>query len=216
MVRLGIRIRRSDIEKARRNLSKLTTKVITDKNGHRRTVYVRLGLPVNGNLKAGKDGKVEAPAGKKDTNWYTHQLTTEELKEFIVEAKKGKENKNAFIGIVKTEAAQQIKAICGKVISKIMLESGAVRHSLGKIHHNLEEDDLLYAVEVINNPISIEVSPTKHRDSEVLSFKGNVNGEIYFLEAVRPKHKGWLSLVTCYRPKKAGQGSDAAETAPQS
>jgi hypothetical protein len=33
---------------------------ITGKNGHRRTVYVRMGLPVNGNLKAGKSEKVEA------------------------------------------------------------------------------------------------------------------------------------------------------------
>ncbi|MDR1931654.1 MAG: hypothetical protein LBQ57_02410 [Spirochaetales bacterium] len=154
--------------------------------------------------------------GDDSEKWYDHQLSTEELKKFIEEARNGKENKNAFIGTIQHSTAERIKAICGKNISKIMLESGAVRHSHNKLHHNLKDDDLLYAVEVINSPISIEPSPTKHRDSSVLTFKGYINGEIYFLEAIRPKHDGWLSLVTCYRPQKAGQGSDAAETAPRS
>jgi hypothetical protein len=154
--------------------------------------------------------------GKKDANWYTRLLTTEELAEFIDEARNGKENKNAFIGLVESGTAKRIKAICGKDISKIMVESGAIRHSYCKKHHKLEKDDILHAVEIINNAASIEPSGTKHRDSEVLIFKGNNNGEICFLEAIRPKHDGWLSLVTCYRPQKAGQGSNATETAPRS
>jgi hypothetical protein len=150
-------------------------------------------------------------------NWYSHQLSAQELKQFIDEARNGKENKSVWIGMVEPEAAKRIKAVCGAGVSKIMLESGAVRHSYNKTHHNLEDNDLEYAVAVINNPtVTIGLSNQKHRDSEVLTFKGNINGEIYFLEAVRPKHDGWLSLVTCYRPKKAGQGSNAAETAPRS
>jgi hypothetical protein len=43
------------LKKARRDMSKLTPKVITDKNGHRKTVYVTLGLPV----KPAGGGKVE-------------------------------------------------------------------------------------------------------------------------------------------------------------
>jgi hypothetical protein len=148
--------------------------------------------------------------------WYTHQLNPDELRGFIDEARNGSANKNAWIGVVQTEVSERIKAAFGARVSKIMIESGAVRHAYNKAHHLLEEDDLLHAVEVINNPASIELSPRKHRDSNVLVFRGNVNGEIYFLEAVRPKHDGWLSLVSCYRPKKAGQGSDAAKTAPRS
>jgi hypothetical protein len=148
--------------------------------------------------------------------WYLHQLSRGELEGFISEARTGRANKNAWIGQVNPETAARIRDILGVDISKIMVESGAVRHSYGKKHHNLEDDDLFHAVEVINKPLSIELSPQKHRDSTVLVFKGNVNGEICFLEALRPKHEGWLSLVTCYRPKKAGQGSDAVETTPQS
>ncbi|WP_157784270.1 hypothetical protein [Treponema primitia] len=149
--------------------------------------------------------------------WYDHQLSSQELKQFIAEERNGKENKSVWIGIVEPEAAERIKTVCGDEVSKIMLESGAVRHSYNKAHHNLADTDLEYAVTVINSPSTIiALSNQKHRDSEVLSFKGNINGEIYFLEAVRPKHQGWLSLVTCYRPKKAGQGSNAAKTAPRS
>jgi hypothetical protein len=126
------------------------------------------------------------------------------------EARNGNTNINAWIGVVRPEVSERIKAIAGLRVSKIMVESGAIRHSYNKEHHLLEENDLLHATEVINYPVSIELSPRKHRDSNVLIFKGN----IYFLEAIRPKHGGWLSLVSCYRPKKAGQGSDAAETAP--
>jgi hypothetical protein len=159
---------------------------------------------------------VEKP-GPSPEQWYAHQLSSQELKHFIDEERNGKENKSVWIGMVESDAARRIKAVCGAEVSKIMLESGAVRHSYNKAHHNLEDTDLEFAVAVINNPATIiELSGQKHRDSEVVTFKGNINGEIYFLEAVRPKHDGWLSLVTCYRPKKAGQGSNAAETAPQS
>jgi hypothetical protein len=81
-------------------------KVITTKNGHKQIVYVRLVLPVNG--KIGKGDKVEGKAEKEDTNWYIHQLTTEELKEFIEEARKGKDTRKAFIGTVMPEAKQRI------------------------------------------------------------------------------------------------------------
>ncbi|GHT53256.1 hypothetical protein FACS1894106_3870 [Spirochaetia bacterium] len=150
-------------------------------------------------------------------DWYSHLLSPHELKRFIDEERNGKTNKSVWIGMVEPEAARRIKAVSGAAVSKIMLESGAVRHSYNKAHHNLEDNDLSYAVEVINNAATIiEVSSQKHRDSDVLTFKGNINGEIYFLEAVRPKHDGWLSLITCYRPRKAGQGSNAVETTPRS
>jgi hypothetical protein len=43
---IKVRRKRPMLKKAQRDMSKLTPKVITDKNGHRKTVYVTLGLPV--------------------------------------------------------------------------------------------------------------------------------------------------------------------------
>lgn len=49
-MRLGIRKEGIAIfEKAYRDMSKLTRKIITDKNGHKKTVYVKLGLPIKNN-----------------------------------------------------------------------------------------------------------------------------------------------------------------------
>jgi L-threonylcarbamoyladenylate synthase len=157
-------------------------------------------------------------AGKSDNKveWYSHQLTTEELKKFIEESRTSRSDNHAWIGNVEAGTALRIKAISGVDISKIMIEGGAIRHSYNKAHHNLEDTDLLHAAELINKAKSIELSTQKHRGSDVLIFKGDINGEIIFLKAVRPKHGGWLSLVTCYRPKKAGRGSDAAKIAPRS
>ena len=50
-MKLGLRFNPARLEKAR-DISKLAPKVIIDKNGHRKTVYVRLGVLVK------KDGKV--------------------------------------------------------------------------------------------------------------------------------------------------------------
>ena len=66
----------------------------------------------------------------KKEKWYKRQLTQDELKVFIEEARTGKNNNQAFIGIVETSAAQRIEDICGKKVTKIMIESGAIRHSL--------------------------------------------------------------------------------------
>jgi hypothetical protein len=157
-------------------------------------------------------------AGKSDNKveWYSHQLTTEELKKFIEESRTSGSDNHAWIGNVEAGTALRIKAISGVEVSKIMIEGGAIRHSYNKARHNLEDNDLLHAAEIINKTKSIELSTQKHRGSDVLIFKSDSNGEIIFLKAVRPKHGGWLSLVTCYRPQKAGRGSDAAKIAPRS
>jgi hypothetical protein len=52
-MRLGIRISPKYLIKAHRDISKLTPKIVTDKNGHARKVYVKLGLPIK------KDGRVD-------------------------------------------------------------------------------------------------------------------------------------------------------------
>jgi hypothetical protein len=48
--RLYMLVRKSTMEKAHRDLSKLTKKVIIDKNGHKKTVYVRMQIPEKGDL----------------------------------------------------------------------------------------------------------------------------------------------------------------------
>jgi hypothetical protein len=134
--------------------------------------------------------------------WYSHQLTQNELKVFLEEARTGKSNDKAYIGTVTPAAARRIEDICGKKVGKIMLESGAVRHSYSKDYHMLEEDDILYYVDVINSATDILLSGKKHLNNEVITLSKDINGKILFAVEVRIKHEGWLSLITCYRLHK--------------
>jgi hypothetical protein len=90
--------------------------------------------------------------------WYFHQLSQEELKVFVEEARIGKSNVSAFIGTVTPVAALRIEAVCHKKVEKIMLESGAVRHAYSKDSHLLENDDILLFVDVVNTAIDIQLS----------------------------------------------------------
>jgi hypothetical protein len=130
----------------------------------------------------------------------------QELKDFVDEARSGKDIKRALIGTVAPDAAKRIKIICGIDVKAIILESNAVRHVYGKPSHNLEEDDLLHIADVINTSTDIGLSERSHQGSVVLTFKKDIRGEIDFVEEVRVKHNGQLALVTCYRPRKAGRG----------
>jgi len=136
--------------------------------------------------------------------WYKRQLTQDELKVFIEEARTGKNNNQAFVGIVETSAAQRIEAVCGKKVNKIMIESGAIRHSYKKVNHNLNNDDLLHIVDAINTATDIKFSATKHQNNECLEICKNIDGNITFVMEVRIHYDGWLSLVTCYRQNRGG------------
>jgi hypothetical protein len=162
---------------------------IIDKNGHARKVYVKLGVAVK---------KEEM---KKDT-WYLKQLTHDEVKTFVEEARTGKTNEKAFIGTVTPDAALRIESICGKKVQKIMLESGAIRHSYGKEYHLLENDDIFHYVDAVNTATDIQFSGKKHLNNDVLTFTKDLNGKILFAVEVLVKHDGWLSLITCYRLHK--------------
>ena len=164
------------LQKAHRDLSKLTKKVIIDKNGHK----------------------------MKKEKWYKTQLTQDELKVFIEEARTGKNNNQAFIGIVETDAAQRIEAVCGKKADKIMIESGAIRHSYKKVNHNLNNDDLLHIVDAINTATDIKISIKKHQNNECLEICKDIDGKITFIMEVRIHYGGWLALVTCYRQNRGG------------
>jgi hypothetical protein len=140
------------------------------------------------------------------------QLSPKELKQFIDEARNGKDNHRAFIGTVKPETIRKIKEISEEAVSNIMLDSEHIRHSYNKTSHNLESDDVLYSVEVINNAREIKLSPKLNHGSKVLIFKGDVSGEIRFAEGIHSKD-GYLSLITCYRPKKSRRDPDGTPEA---
>jgi len=137
-------------------------------------------------------------------NWYKKQLNQDELKGFIEDARTGKSNNQAFIGIVAPDAAQRIEAVCGKKVEKVMLESGAIRHSYKKANHNLKDDDLLHFVDAINTATDIIVSTMKHQNNECLEICKDIDGKIAFIMEVRIHYRGWLSLVTCYRQNRGG------------
>jgi hypothetical protein len=140
----------------------------------------------------------------KKAPWYTHQLTQEQLRAFIKEARTGKTNYRAFIGTVTPDAAQRIESICGKKVGNIMLESGSIRHSYKKASHNLNDDDLLHIVDAINTATDINVSNAAHQNNECLEICKDIGGEITFVMEVRVHYNGWLALVTCYRLNRGG------------
>jgi hypothetical protein len=132
-------------------------------------------------------------------------LTTEELRRFINYSLINTEKKEAVIGIVNEDISQKIKEISNETVSEVRIDGDHIRHSYNKSAHNLESDDLLHSMEVINKPTEIALETKLNHGSKVLIFKGNVNGEIYFIEGIHAKG-GYISLITCYRQRKAGRG----------
>ena len=140
----------------------------------------------------------------KNENWYQHLLNRDELKIFIKESRIGKDNKQAFIGFVDEVTAKKIEEICGEKVKRIMIDSGAIRHSYRKESHHLSDNDLLSIENAINNATYIKVSETKHQNNKCLEICKDINGEITFIMEVRIHHGGWLALVTCYRKNRGG------------
>ena len=131
--------------------------------------------------------------------WYMHQITQDQLKLFVEEARTGKDNKKAFIGTLTPDAIQRIEAICGKKVKNIMLESEGIRHSFKKASHKLKDDDLLHIVDAINTATDIKLSNKKHQNNDCLEICKDIVGNITFTVEVRKHYGGWLALVTCYR-----------------
>jgi hypothetical protein len=140
----------------------------------------------------------------KEEPWYIHQLTQDQLKLFIEEARTEKSNKKAFIGTITPDAAQRIEAVCNKKVKNIMLESEGIRHSLKKASHNLKDNDLLHIVDAINTATDIKVSDTTHQNNKCLEICKYIGGKITFIMEVRIHYGGWLALVTCYRLDRGG------------
>ena len=143
---------------------------------------------------------VEVNVGK--GQWYSQMLTPDGFRQFVAAALAGERHKKAWIGTVTPSMAASIRGLCGKTVSKIMVESDAVWHSCKKSAHNLEPDDIFHLVEVINTADNIQKSGKGSQNNEVLKFSKDINGLITFVEEVRVNFDGWLALVTCYRQKK--------------
>ncbi|MDR3122263.1 MAG: hypothetical protein LBU16_00595 [Treponema sp.] len=141
--------------------------------------------------------------------WFSHILSGDEFKEFVEKSLASKINEKAFLGYIAPQAAERIRSLCRISVTKIMADSGAIRHSYGRKHHNLEQDDIFHLVDVINTSVAIELSDKRNQNNQVLYFRKDINGVITFVEEVRAGHDGWLALVTCYRQRKAGRRSDA-------
>jgi hypothetical protein len=138
-------------------------------------------------------------------HWHTHQLSFEEFKRFVGEAKEGSDNaaiKRAYIGNIDIEASKRIKAVCGKTMTKIMVDNGQIRHAYKKSSHNLEPDDIFHIIDVINTATDIKLSDKEFLHNPALIFQKDISGKITFLVQVRTEHDGWLAFADCWRKNK--------------
>jgi uncharacterized protein YjaZ len=142
-------------------------------------------------------------------SWYRKILTKQEFAKFVADSLTGqfKENQQACIGEITSEASARIMRICGKRVRHIMASSSAIIHAYSKVSHNLAPTDILHLVEVVNTTKNIKISADSFRSepgAAVLEFEMDIKGDLKFIELVRisKKYKGWLDLVTCYRKRK--------------
>jgi len=147
-------------------------------------------------------------------------LSSSELKRFIDETLENKKApyKRVIIGKIGDDARSRIEAVYGKRVNfeNINLDNDSIHHAVENLHHNIEREDLLLAVEVINTSRDITLSEERHQDSDVLVFKKDMDGEITFLTEVRVKN-GYLLVFNAWRQKKARsrKRSDAADGSPE-
>jgi hypothetical protein len=116
---------------------------------------------------------------------------------------RGAPHKRAIIGETSKETRTYIENSTGRVVRNINIDNSGIIHAMGKAAHNLEADDLLYAVEVINTSSDITVSPKKHLSNTVLIFKKDIGGgELTILTEVHEKGD-YLVVFDAWRQKKA-------------
>jgi hypothetical protein len=145
----------------------------------------------------------EAVEGKSDDpHWYSRILTPDEFRQLVAGALAGERHKKAWIGMIEPSAADRIRALCGKSVTKIMVESDSIWHSYKKGQHNLHFEDIFCVTDVINTASFMERSAEGNQNNEVIKFRKDSNGLITFVMEIRVKYEGWLALVTCYRLKK--------------
>jgi hypothetical protein len=134
---------------------------------------------------------------------------------FIMETLKNRKASHKWIriGTIVDDAQKRIKQKCGANISEIHIDNSGIIHAITQAHHNLEPEDLLYAVDVINTTNDIDLSEKKHKCNDVLIFKQDIYGSIIFLAEIHVKNK-YLLVFDSWREKKARRDPDAAKKLP--
>ena len=180
-MRLGLRITPEILEKAHRNMPKLEQKVIIDKNGHKKTVYVKLA-----NME--KKGR---PSNLKNT---IHTIL------YGPEDKKAKLVKHHFF-MADTPLFMKDLGLKGDFFS---VRYGVItRHKTKDSNHNLSEQNWIDLCEAIVKPFAI----AKHKEGYRL-FTGIKVDEDYIAVGIDVKNVGKNILVNsvatafCFKAKQ--------------
>jgi hypothetical protein len=139
------------------------------------------------------------------------RLDKQELRTFveITMSNRSAPYKRVIIGDIVKDAQARIERKCHVTLERINIDNQNIIHAMGKAAHNLEPDDLIYAVDTINTSTDITVSPYKHLSTTVLVFKKNMGGgEFTVLAEVHPKGS-YLLVFDAWRQKKARRSSTA-------
>jgi hypothetical protein len=134
----------------------------------------------------------------------------QEFKAFIDDAMANRHApyKRITIGVISENAQKYIENKFGARFNKIKIDNSGVFHAKKKVVHNLEPDDLLLAVDAINNSDAVELSEAIHASCKVLKFKKNIDGEITFLAEMHERNESLL-VFDAWRKKKARRHATA-------
>jgi len=164
--RLYIGIYGNRLEKAYRDLSKLTKKVIIDKNGHKKTVYVKMGLPMK------KERKVENTSSTGRANELSFEMfgTPEQVVKMA---------KTEYAASTREEAKEILRRIVNKpLVSRAGLTATLSNKSMGKIlsgkaadksyskeAHFLAAANLEHLFSNAIEPFIFPADPSKHNEN---------------------------------------------------
>jgi hypothetical protein len=138
-------------------------------------------------------------------------VETKELKNFIDETMNDRHapHKRVKTGEISSRTQDYIKKELGIELKDIDADRHGIIHAMKKAAHNLEPDDLLYAVEVINTATDIAISPYKHLSNTILVFKKDIGGGELTILAEIHKKGNYLLVFDAWRQKKARRSPTA-------
>lgn len=123
-------------------------------------------------------------------------------------ANRGEKNKKIKIG----ETTENSRKNIGKDVTNIGIDNHGIIHAHKK-KHNLEPDDLLHAVDIINNADEVKQA-RKHSDNDVASFIKDINGNIELLAEIH-ELQDFLMVFNAWRQKKVRNRPDAVNRPPE-
>jgi hypothetical protein len=150
-------------EKAYRDMSKLIPKLIIDKNGHRKTVYVKLGLPVgkgvrNSSMNLRFDSLQEKKLSDKEKieiNAFLHKEPIKIVKEGFIKAESNKKAKEKAIEWIN---AMGTKNIFREDIGEVILDRAGIKTSFEHRIYQNKLDALPAISDVIEKGKIIDIS----------------------------------------------------------